>query len=194
MSIKTLFASALVALSASSFVANAAVEKYAIDTGGAHAFIQFKVNHLGYSWLYGRFNTFDGDFQVDPSDHSQAKIALDIKTASVDTNHAERDKHLRSGDFLNVSKFPTARFESTKSNLDKNGNGTLTGNLTLNGVTKPVTLNVEFVGAGSDPWGGYRRGYSATTTFKMADFGLAYDLGPASREVEMMLSIEGIRQ
>jgi len=183
-----------VLLAMSSFASHAAIEKYAIDTSGAHAFVQFKVNHLGYSWLYGRFNEFDGSFELDPADHSDAKVNITIKTQSVDTNHAERDKHLKSKDFLNVKKYPIATFKSTKVTLNNAGNGTIVGDLTLNGITKPVTLEVNQVGFGVDPWGGYRRGYEAVTTFKMADFGMAYDLGPASRTVEMTLSIEGIRQ
>lgn len=177
-----------------SFSSAAAVEKYTIDTSGAHAFIQFKVNHLGYSWLYGRFNDFEGSFELDPADHTEAKIHLSIDTKSVDTNHAERDKHLRSADFLNVSEHPKAMFKSTSANLNSIGHGTITGDLTLNGVTKPVTLEVTQMGHGTDPWGGYRRGYEAKTTFKMADFGISYDLGPASRMVEMIISIEGIRK
>ena len=180
-------------LAASSSSAQAAVEKYTIDTSGSHAFVQFKVNHLGYSWLHGRFNDFGGSFELDPSDHSDAEISISIDTSSVDTNHEERDKHLKSKDFLNVKAFPNATFKSTKVNLNSAGNGTVTGNLTLNGVTKPVTLDVNQIGFGVDPWGGYRRGYEATTTFKMADFGMSYDLGQASRTVEMTLSIEGIR-
>ena len=178
----------------SSFGCQADVEKYTIDTKGAHAFVQFKVNHIGYSWLYGRFNDFSGGFELEPADHSKAKIVLTINTASVDTNHAERDKHLRSADFLNVKKHPQATFTSTSTNLNSIGKGTITGDLTLNGVTQSVVLQVNQIGHGVDPWGGYRRGYEASTTLKMADFGLAYDLGPASRTVEMMLSIEGLRQ
>lgn len=187
---KLLTASVLVVASFSSL---ADVEKYTIDTKGAHAFIQFKINHLGYSWLYGRFNDFGGTFQLDPKDHSKAEIQLEIDTASVDSNHAERDKHLRSSDFLNVKKHPKATFKSTSANLNTIGKGTITGDLTLNGVTRSVSLEVHQIGHGLDPWGGYRRGYEAYTTLKMADFGLAYDLGPASRTVEMMLSIEGVR-
>ncbi len=172
----------------------AAPEQYVIDTEGAHAFIQFRIKHLGYSWLYGRFNDFEGTFTYDPDDTSASAIDVTVKTASLDSNHAERDKHLRGEDFLEVDKYPTARFKTTsykETGLDKSG---LEGELTLKGVTKPITIEVERIGNGPDPWGGYRRGFEGRTSFALKDFGIDYNLGPASREVEMMLTVEGIRQ
>lgn len=167
---------------------------YVIDTKGAHAFIQFRVQHLGYSWLYGRFNDFNGKFSYDETAPEKASIEVNIKTSSVDSNHAERDKHLRSDDFLDVSKFPEAKFVSTSYAPGKDGKGVLKGNLTLHGVTKPLEIDVEFIGAGDDPWGGYRVGFEGTTRFAMADFGIVKDLGPKSKDVEMILSVEGIKQ
>lgn len=167
---------------------------YAIDTKGAHAFIQFRIKHLGYSWLLGRFNKFDGKFSYDEKNPAAAKIEVNIDTASIDSNHAERDKHLRGKDFLDVGKYPTAKFVST--GFQENGDGTakLQGDLTLHGTTRPITIDVKHIGAGPDPWGGHRRGFEGTTRLALKDFGIDYDLGPASREVEMFLSIEGIRQ
>lgn len=167
---------------------------YVIDTEKAHAFIQFRIQHLGYSWLYGRFNEFDGKFSYDAENPGANKVEVNIDTASIDSNHAERDKHLRSDDFLDVKKFPQARFVSTKFADQGNGRATLTGELTLHGVTRPVTIEVERIGEGNDPWGGYRAGFFGTTTLKLADFGITRDLGPASQNVELMLSVEGIRQ
>lgn len=174
--------------------APAMAESYVFDKKGQHAFIQFRIQHLGFSWLYGGFNNFDGKFEFDPKNPTEASVEVTIDVASIDSNHAERDKHLREDDFLDVKKYPQARFVSTEANLDAEGNGTVTGNLTLRGVTKPVSLAVEGIGAGADPWGGYRRGFHATTSFALADFGIDYDLGPASRTVELILSVEGIRQ
>lgn len=174
--------------------AQAKADNYAIDVKGAHAFIQFKIKHLGYSWLIGRFNKFDGVFTYDEKNPSASKISVNIDTASIDSNHAERDKHLRGKDFLDVQKFPAARFETTSFKQNANGTATLTGNLTLRGVTRPITIDVKHVGAGPDPWGGYRRGFEGTTKFALKDYGISYDLGPASREVEMFLAIEGIRE
>jgi polyisoprenoid-binding protein YceI len=178
------------------FVASlpAMAEDYVIDTKGAHAFIQFKINHLGYSWLYGRFNTFDGEFSYDEKNPAAAKVMVNIDPASIDSNHAERDKHLRSKDFLHVEKFPKAKFVSTSFKELGDGKAELVGDLTLHGVTKPVTIAVEHTGHGKDPWGGYRRGFSGTTKFALKDFGIDYDLGPASQVVELTLSVEGIRK
>ena len=169
-------------------------DDYVIDTKGAHASIKFRVQHLGFSWLYGRFNEFSGNFSYDEKQPENASVEVTIKTSSVDSNHAERDKHLRSDDFLNVAKYPEAKFVSTAYSQGKDGKGVLKGNLTLNGVTKPLEIAVEFIGAGNDPWGGYRAGFEGTTRFAMADFGIVKDLGPKSKDVEMILSVEGIKQ
>lgn len=166
---------------------------YKIDKEGQHAFIEFRIKHLGYSWLYGRFDDFDGAFTFDEKSPSADKVKVTINTNSVNSNHAERDKHLRSPDFLNVAKNPTATFESTAVKTDGK-NAEITGNLTLNGVTKPVTIKAELVGQGDDPWGGYRAGFIGTTTLKLKDFDIQRDLGPASQEVELTLSVEGVRQ
>ena len=172
----------------------AAEEEYLIDTEGAHAFVQFRIKHLGYSWLYGRFNDFGGTFTYDEADPSKSQVAVTINTASIDSNHAERDKHLRSKDFLDVGKYPEATFKSTSYEVTGPDEATLTGDLTLHGVTKPVTIDVRQIGSGPDPWGGYRRGFEGTTTIELADFGIVKDLGPASRELELTLSVEGVRQ
>lgn len=167
---------------------------YVIDKEGQHAFINFKISHLGYSWLYGRFNDFDGTFSWDADKPAESDVQVTIQTASVDSNHAERDKHLRSDDFLSVEEHPQATFKSTKVDMTGDDTAKITGDLTLNGVTKPVVLDAKFLGEGSDPWGGYRAGFEGSTTLKLKDFGITKDLGPASQEVELILSVEGIRQ
>lgn len=165
--------------------------EYKIDA--SHTFIEFRTKHLGMSWLYGRFNTFSGSFTYDADDLAASSISLDIDPASVDTNWAERDKHLRSSDFLDVEKYPTASFKSTGFIPNDEG-GTLSGDLTLHGVTKSIDIDVVKMGEGDDPWGGYRAGFSGTMLLKRADFGIAYNLGPAAEVLEMHLGIEGIRQ
>lgn len=191
---KTIIAAAIA--STALFAGTAQAEEYKIDIEGQHAFIQFKINHLGYSWLLGRFNEFDGSFNYDENAPEDASINVTIETASIDTNHAERDKHLRSDDFLNVSEFPTARFESTRYVPDEDDadEGTMYGNFTLNGVTKEIAIDVEHVGAGEDPWGGFRRGFEGEIDLTLADYNIDYNLGPAAREVELYFSIEGVRQ
>ena len=169
-------------------------ETYIFDIKGAHAFIQFKIPHLGYSMLLGEFTKFDGTFTVDPDAPKNAKVQVTIDTASLESNHGERDKHLRGEDFLNVKKYPKAGFVSTKVEVTGEKTAKVHGDFTLKGVTKPIVLEMTQLGAGDDPWGGFRRGFEGTTTLKLADFGIDYDLGPASKEVEIYMSIEGVRQ
>ncbi|BBP80790.1 YceI family protein [Pseudomonas sp. No.21] len=185
---------AALTLGAALFAGQAMAADYAIDKQGQHAFVNFKISHLGYSWLYGTFKDFDGSFSFDAKAPEASKIKVTLQTASVDTNHAERDKHIKSGDFLNVSKNPTATFESTGVKSTGNGTADVTGNLTLNGVTKPVVVKAKFIGEGDDPWGGYRAGFEGTTTLKLKDFDIQKDLGPASQEVELIISFEGVRK
>jgi polyisoprenoid-binding protein YceI len=187
---KTLIAGLALTLSATAFSA----EKYVIDTKGMHAFIEFKIKHLGYSWLKGRFNDFEGDFTYDGQSPEKSSVNVTIQTASVDSNHAERDKHLRNSDFLDVSKYPTATFKSTKVISKGTGKADIIGDLTLHGVTKSVTIDVVEIGAGKDPWGGFRRGFMGTTEIALKDFNINFNLGPASETVQLILNIEGIRK
>jgi len=183
---------ATTAVAASSSIA----ADYVIDTKGAHASINFQVQHLGYSWLLGRFNNFSGNFSYDPKDIAASSINVTIDTTSIDSNHAERDKHLRSGDFLEVAKYPEATFVSKSiSDIDDDGEEfNVVDDLTLRGVTKEITIEVEKIGEGQDPWGGYRVGFEGEAKITMKDFGITTDLGPASKMVEFKLHIEGIRQ
>lgn len=185
----------LMAAVALSTAAHVQAADYAIDKQGAHAFVQFRVKHLGYSWLYGRFNNFDGSFTFDEKDPAKNKVEVTIDVTSLDSNHAERDKHLRSDDFLNAGKFPKATFVSTAYKATGENTAEVTGNLTLHGVTKPVTIDVEHIGMGDDPWGGFRTGFEGRATIKPAEWGIGMaKLGPASEEVELFLSVEGIRK
>lgn len=174
--------------------AQAALEKYAFDIKGQHAFIQFKIKHLGYSWLLGSFNEFDGDFTVDREhpENSSVKVKIDMK--SIDTNHADRDKHLRGVDFFDVDKFPVATFKSRSIELIDDTTAIISGHLKLKGVSKLVKLKAKHIGGGKDPWGGYRQGFEATTKIRLKDFGINYNLGPAAEFAEIYLSIEGIKQ
>ncbi|WP_166264191.1 YceI family protein [Marinobacter caseinilyticus] len=167
---------------------------YDFDTKGQHQFVTFKISHLGYSWLYGRFNSFDGQFVYDEANPGNSSVKVTIDTSTVDSNHGERDKHLRSEDFLYVSEFPQATFTSTQVNLADSDEATIVGDLTLRGVTKEVTLDVDMIGHGADPWGGYRMGFEAGTELKLADFGIPTELGKASETVEIIISVEGVRQ
>ena len=193
---KKTFISAVAGIVALTGISVASAADYVIDTKGSHAFVQFRVKHLGMSWLYGRFNEFSGNFTYDEGDAAASIVSVEIDTTSLDSNHAERDKHLRSSDFLDVDQFPTATFESTSYTPTGENTADLTGNLTLHGVTREVTISVEHIGGGDDPWGGYRQGFEGRTTIQPGDFGIDMvgQLGPAAATVELMLTAEGVRQ
>ena len=185
---------AALALGSMVFASQAMAADYVIDKQGQHAFVNFKASHLGYSWLWGTFKEFEGSFSFDAAQPEASEVKVTLKTASLDTNHAERDKHLRSDDFLNVGKHPTATFESTSVKSTGEGTADIEGNLTLNGVTKPVVIAAKFIGEGKDPWGGYRAGFEGTTTLKLKDFDIKMDLGPTTQTVDLIISVEGVRQ
>ena len=189
MTARTLAAILAAVIAFSATAAQAA--EYRIDP--AHSFVQFRISHLGFSWMIGTFDKVSGGFIFDPAaGPAGQKISVEIDTASVDTSHAERDKHLRSADFLNVRKFPKATFVSTGYEGNARG-GTMKGQLTLMGVTRPVAVAVRKVGEGKDPWGGYRAGFEGTATLSRKAFGAGMNLGPASDSVQFFLSVEGIR-
>ena len=190
---KTFLKTLIPALALSVVSMQASAADYVVDTKGAHAFIQFKIQHLGYSWLLGNFREFDGKFSYDKNKVQDTKVSLTVDTSSLDSNHAERDKHLKGEHFLNVKDFPKATFVSSKVEIKNGKSSVLHGDLTLHGVTKKIAIDVTEIGGGKDPWGGYRQGFEGKTTFALADFGIMADLGPASKEVEMYLSIEGVR-
>lgn len=172
--------------------ANAA--EYMVDNKGMHAAIQFKIQHLGYSWLWGRFNDFEGSFEYDSNQPDESSIEMTINTGSIDSNNSERDKHLRSDDFLNASKYPEAKFVSKSVTFNDDGTGIVDGMFTLKDVTKPLQIKISKVGEGKDPWGGYRAGFSGTTSFALKDYNIMKELGPASQEVTLIFSIEGIKK
>jgi len=167
---------------------------YLIDSKNAHAFIQFKISHLGFSYVLGRFNDFTGTFSYDEAHPDASKVKVSVDVSSVDTNNPERDKHLRSEKFFAVKKFPKATFVSSSYEPRGNGRALLKGNFTLHGVTRPIVITVRELGFGKDPWGGYRRGFEGSVRFALKDYNIKTSLGPAAREVELFLSIEGIRQ
>jgi polyisoprenoid-binding protein YceI len=191
---KLYHATILVFIATILFAQNSLASSYIIDTEGGHAFIQFKISHLGYSWLVGRFNRFSGEFEYDNDNPSASSVSVVIETASIDSNHAERDKHLRDKAFLDVKRYPEARFVSRSFTEREEGTSLLTGDLTLRGVTRSIDIEVKHIGAGTDPWGGYRRGFSGCTRLVLADFGITKYLGEAAKEMELILGIEGIRK
>ena len=178
------------ALCAASGAANAA--EYDIDP--SHSFIEFRIQHLGYSWMLGRFNDISGDFVYAPDAGPEAQsIRIKVNTASVDTNHAERDKHIRNEDFLSVEEFGEASFVSSGFSGDDSG-GVMRGDLTIHGTTRSVEFPVKKTGAGDDPWGGYRAGFEGRLELDRRDFGMDYNLGPASWTFSLEVFVEGVRR
>lgn len=172
--------------------ADNAAGNYQIDP--VHSMISFTVGHLGVSELVGRFDTISGSFSLDSANSNQSRVSVQIPMDSLDTNFAQRNKDLLGPDYFNATQFPTMSFTSTKVQWQSKNSGQLTGNLTLHGVTMPVTFNLRRIGAGPDPWGGYRSGYVATTTIKRSDFGMNYMLNGISDSIAVQLNIEGKRQ
>ena len=171
---------------------------YVIDKEGQHAFIDLKVKHLEYSFITGTFRDLDGTFSFDAAEPEASKIEVNVRTASLFTNHTERDKHLRDKEYLNVEAFPRAKFVSTGVKLTgKNAEGKqladVTGDLSLGGVTKPILVKATFLGEGKDPWGGYRAGFEGTTSILREDYGQTGKLEPGSSRVELYITFEGIR-
>jgi polyisoprenoid-binding protein YceI len=189
---RSLFAVAALVLSASAFASTAPAGNYKIDP--AHSVAYFEVGHLGgVSRFMGRFNDMNGDLVVDTP--AKSTIKVDIKTDSIDTKHEGLDKHLKSPDFFNAVQFPTMNFTSSAVNLNAAGEGTVAGNLSLHGITKPVTLKLKQIGSGKGMKGETRVGYVATGTIKRTDFGMAYGVpGAATDEVELRINIEAIKQ
>lgn len=183
--IASLLSLGLMACSASTWA-----DTYKIDP--AHTFVIFKISHLGISTLVGQLPSMTGTIDVDPNNVSSAKVDVVINLASLDTHHAERDKHLRGPDFFNVNKFTQASFKSEAFSGDENG-GVIKGTLTFLGISQPLEVKISKVGEGKDPWGGYRVGFEGKASLNRKDFGMNYELGPNADNVDLEIYIEGIK-
>jgi len=165
---------------------------YRIDAVHSGAF--FEVGHLGgVSRFMGRFRDLSGELVVDAPEKSRVKV--EVKTDSVDSNHDGLDKHLRSPDFFSAVQYPTMTFTSTGLTLNPAGEGTLAGNLTLRGVTRPVTFKLRHVGTGKGMKGEQRVGYVATGTIRRTDFGVNFGApNAATDDVDLRINIEAVKQ
>src|SRR5437660_2461093 len=166
-------------------------DNYAIDP--AHSSVYFKISHLGLANVFGRFNEFSGNFTLDPDDAGKCSFEMTIKPESVDTNNPKRDSHLRSPDFFNVKQFPAITFKSTAIKAAKDGYE-VTGDFTLHGVTKPVTLTLEGGKKAEFPKGVQRTGYSTDLTLKRSDFGMDKFVGMLGDDVHIAVSFEGTKK
>lgn len=164
-----------------------------------HSDIGFSVRHLMVSKVRGHFKEWGGSLALDDANIANSKVSVQIQAASIETKDGKRDEHLRSPDFFDVAKFPTLSFESTKVTRKSGEELAVEGNLTIHGVTKPVTLDVELSGEVKDPWGGTRRGFSAKTQVNRKDFGLHWNAAletggvVVGEKVDIHLEIEVIK-
>jgi polyisoprenoid-binding protein YceI len=174
-----------------------AADTYTIDVG--HSNVSFLIRHF-FSKVPGRFGKYEGTIVYDAEDLSKSSVNVSIDAASINTDMADRDKHLKSGDFFDVEKFPKITFASTKVKPLGKTKAQVEGTLTIKGVSKPVTLDMEVLGTGPDAWGNTRGGFEGHTKVNRQDFGVAWNkvvegggtlLGD---EVEITLNIEAVRQ
>ena len=172
-------------------VAARAADQYKIDL--AHSVVLFRVMHLGIAPTYGRFRQLSGTFSLDAKAPHRSAVSIVVEAKSVYTADKKRDAHLRSPDFFNTKQYPKISFKSTK--VTRTGKRwKVAGKLELHGVARPVTVVMEQVGGGKDPWGGYRVGFEGSFKIKRSEFGMTKMIGPASDEVRITLAFEGIKQ
>lgn len=181
----------------STLPAQAAPVTYKVDPD--HTTVGFKIRHL-FSQVQGRFDKFEGTITFDPDAPGSTKVEGSIAAASINTNHAKRDAHLRNPDFFDVEKYPKISFRSTGvAEVDATKkSGKLNGILSMHGVDKPIVLDVAFLGEGKDPWGNRRSGFTATTTLKRKDFGITWNETLESggvllgEDVQIEIQVEGL--
>lgn len=168
-----------------------AADTYAVDV--AHSSLLFRISHLGIGYVHGRFNEFEGSFVIDAENPNASSVHVTVKVASVDTNSEKRDQHLKSPDFFDAKQYPTMTFKSTA--VARTGDDyRVTGDFTLHGVTKSLTLRLKKVGEGDDPWGNHRMGFEGQVVIKRSDFNMKYMLPGIGDDVQITLAIEGTRK
>lgn len=162
----------LAALLAVTAAAPAAADTWAIDP--SHSDVSFRVKHLVVSRVLGKFDKFEGSVTGDPKSPAVSKVELKIQTASINTSEARRDEHLRSADFFDAAKHPEITFASTRIEDKRNGTYAVTGDLTMRGVTKPVTLDVKNLGFVKDQRGNDRTGFEVTGKLDRQQWGVSW--------------------
>ena len=175
--------------------AQAAPRTYDIDP--VHATIAFKVDHIGYAKTLGQFLKTEGSFVYDEETRELGVLSVDVDAKSVFSNHEKRDAHIRNQDFLDTGNSPTITFRANGGEAASATNGTVTGDLTIRGVTQPVTLDVTLNKAGPYPFGHKKHtlGISAKATIKRSDFGMTYALGGiVGDEVDLIIEVEAIQR
>ena len=168
---------------------------YVIDTAGVHYYAGFQISHLGFSTMHGRFDTLSGTIKYDDAEPTNSQVSITIKASSINTNMAKRDAHLKSPDFFNVEEFSDITFVSTK--LIKTGEKTakMTGNLTMMGVTRSITLDTTLINIGANPFSkAPTAAWSARGTIKRSDFGSKYGAPAIGDDVTLIIDIEALKQ
>jgi len=191
------FAAAALVLCALSAPAAFAADTYTFDV--AHSNIGFTVRHF-FSKVPGHFTQYEGTILFDSQDLSKSVVNVTIEAASINTGVDKRDTHLKSPDFFDVEKFPKLTFVSNKVSQAGTGKAKVEGMLTIRGVSKAVTLDVDLMGSGPDGWGGVRAGFEARTKINRQDYGVAWNKvvegggSVLSDDVEITLNVEAIKQ
>ncbi len=169
-----------------------------IDT--VHSNVDFIVRHMMVTNVRGTFDEVSGTIEFDPENPAATTVDVSVNVASVNTGAADRDNHLRSADFFEVEKFPAMTFKSTGVEITSDTTATMTGDLTIRDVTRPVTLQVEYLGTGSSPFGDVRAGFEATGKINREDFGLTWNQALEAggvlvgQDVKLQLAVQGVRQ
>ena len=164
-----------------------------------HSLVEFSAKHLMITTVKGRIADVEGTIYTNESDPQSSHVEATLKAASIDTRTDQRDQHLRSADFLNVEQYPEIKFRSTRISGDKE-HFKLTGDLTIRGTTREVTLDVEFEGKNKDPWGGERVGFSASGKFDRRDFGLTWNQAletggvVVGNEIKVNIEVQAVKQ
>jgi polyisoprenoid-binding protein YceI len=169
----------------------AATDNYRIDPD--HSTITFKVKHMGITFVYGRFNNVEGSYAFDDQKPENCFIEMQVRAENIDTGNEKRDNHLRSPDFFDAEKFPEIVFKSVFVKKLQESTYEVVGNLTLHGVTRFVTVKAIKTGNIEIPGGEVRTGFETTFTVLRSDYGMKYMLGGVGNKVELMVSVEGIR-
>ncbi len=170
---------------------------FVIDT--SHSAAQFSVRHLMVAKTKGRFTDFEGAINI-AENPLESSVEVTIQAASINTGDGNRDGHLRNEDFLDVEKYPTLTYKSTSVRHGKGSSFVVDGDLTIHGVTKPVSLDLDYEGTVVDPWGGVRAVFSAKTKINREEFGLTYNQALETggvligKDITIDLEVEAVRQ
>lgn len=171
---------------------------YSVDP--AHSSINFSIRHLLINDVRGRFDDYSGTINYNPDDITKSSVEFTAKVASIDTDIAKRDEHLRTADFFDVEKYPEMTFKSTRIERKGKDNFIVHGDFTLHGVSKQVAIPFKVFGAVKDPWGGTRIGVEAATTINRQDYGVKFNQPMAegglmiADDVQIELVLEAVRQ